>query len=166
MVILFSNRKSKLEKEIVEILIACGADVISDKSVVSAGGFFTLAICYKKTEIKTKKAIALFVDDSTKFCNQNLSDKVIGICEDKNINALENFKKNKVAVVTCGNNPKNTITLSSIEDGNYILTLQRQITNLRGNILYPADYKITLNKQYSPEAVMLSGAVLCLIDKN
>lgn len=166
MVIIFSNRKSKLEKEIVEILIACGADVISDKSVVSAGGFFTLAICYKKTEITSKKAIAIFVDDSTKFINQVLPDEVIGICEDKNINALENFKRNKVAVVTCGNNPKNTITLSSIEDGNYILTLQRQITNLKGNILYPADYKITLEKQYSPEAVMLSGAVLCLINKH
>ncbi|MBO5322161.1 MAG: hypothetical protein J6B22_06135 [Clostridia bacterium] len=166
MVILFSNRKSKLEKEIVEILIACGADVISDKSVVSAGGFFTLAICYKKTEIKTKKAIALYVDDSLRFKNQILPDEVIGICEDKNINALENFKKNKVAVVTCGNNPKNTITLSSIENGNYILTLQRQITNLKGDTLCPADYKITLEKQYSPEAVMLSGAVLCLIDRN
>ena len=166
MVILFSNRKSKLEKEIVEILIACGADVISDKSVVSAGGFFTLAICYKKIEINTKKAIALYVDDSAKFKNQILPDEVVGICEDKNINALENFKKNKVAVVTCGNNPKNTITLSSIENGNYILTLQRQITNLKGDTLCPADYKITLEKQYSPEAVMLSGAVLCLIDRN
>ena len=70
MVILFSNRKSKLEKEILEILIACGADFISDKSVISTGSFFTATVCYKKTKIDAKKAIILILDDSEKFKNQ------------------------------------------------------------------------------------------------
>lgn len=166
MVILFSNRKSKLEKEILEILIACGADFVSDKSVVSAGGFFTATVCYKKTQIDAKKAIILIIDDSEKFKNQKLPLDVIGICEDVNFNALQVFKYNKVPVITCGNNHKNTITLSSIENNQYILTLQRQITDLKGNRILPTDYKITLDKKYSPEAVMLSGAVLCLVNNN
>ncbi len=166
MVILFSNRKSKLEKEILEILIACGADFVSDKSVVSAGGFFTVAVCYKKTNIDAKKAIILILDDSDKYLNQTLPSDVIGICEDVNFNALQVFKYNKVPVITCGNNHKNTITLSSIENNQYILTLQRQITDLKGNRILPTDYKITLDKKYSPEAVMLSGAVLCLVNNN
>ena len=164
MVILFSNRKSKLGKEILEILIACGADFISDKSVISTGGFCTATVCYKKTKIDTKKAIILIIDDSEKFKNQILPLDVIGICEDTNQNALNIFRENNVPVITCGNNHKNTITISSIENNQYILTLQRQITNLKGNVILPTDYKITLNNKYSPEAVMLSGAVLCLVN--
>ena len=162
MVILFSNRKSKLEKEILEILITCGADFISDRLVISTGGFFTATVCYKKTQINAKKAIILILDDSEKFKNQILPLGVIGICEDTNQNALNIFKENKVPVITCGNNHKNTITISSIENNQYILTLQRQITDLKGNVILPTDYKITLDNKYSPEAVMLCGAVLCL----
>lgn len=166
MVLLFSNRKNKLEKEIIEILTACGADFISDKAVTFAGGFFTITICYKKIELNANKGIAMILDDTKRFEKQNLPKSIIGICEDNNTNALKLFKRNGLPVITCGNNPKNTLTLSSIDGNNFVITLQREITDINGNKVYPADYKFNLNKPYSAQAVMLSCGILCLIGKN
>lgn len=163
MVLLFSNRKNKLEKEIIEILTACGADFVSDKFITASGGYFTVAVCYKKTLININKGVALILDDTHRFINQELPIGITGICEDNNEIALKLFKANGLPVITCGNNAKNTLTISSVENNNYLVTLQREIIDINGNTICPADYKITLQKAYSPEAVMLSCGVLCMI---
>lgn len=162
MVVLFSNRKSKAEKEIVDILTACGADFISDKTVCAKGGYFTLTVFYKPTDLKIEKGIVLILDNTEKFLPQSLPDGTIGICEDCNSNALKIFEKNNIPVISCGNSSKNTITISSINDRNIIVTLQREITDKFGNIIYPGDYKIALSKDYSPFAVLSSAAILLL----
>ena len=163
MVILFSNRKSKLEKEITEILTAWGADFISDKSVTVTGGYFTVAICYKKTDLNIKKGIVLILDDTEKFIDLILPQTLCGICEDTNINAIKVFSKNKIPVVTCGINQKNTLTFSSIDKKEFAITLQREITDINGNGIMPADFILSFEKSYSPQAVLLSCAVLCLL---
>ena len=131
MVLLFSNRKSKLEKEIRDILTAFGADFITDKSVSATGGFFTVAVCYKKTEINIKKGIALMLDDTKRFEGQIFPDGIIGICEDSNTSALSLFKSNHLPALTCGISHKNTVTFSSIGEKEFILTLQREIFDIK-----------------------------------
>ncbi len=163
MVFLFSNRKSRLEKEIIEILTACGADYISDKTVTDTGGFFTVAGCYKNTELNIKKGVVLILDDTHRFEKQYIPDRIIGVCEDTNTSALKIFKKNGVPVITCGNNSKNTLTISSIDGNDFVVTLQRELMDINGNLVCPADYKMSLKKKYSPQAVMLSCAILCLV---
>lgn len=163
MVILFSDRKSKLEKEIIEILTAYGAEFISDKFISALGGFFTVAVCYKKSNININKGVAVVLEESDRFINQELSNNIIGICEDNNEKALKLFKTNGLPVITCGNNPKNTLTISSVENNNYLVALQRKIIDINGNVIYPQDYKINLNKKFSHESVMLSCGVLCLL---
>ena len=116
MVILFSGRKSAVEKEIIEILSGYGADYISDKAVSSLGGRFTVVSEYKKTEIKLKSGIAVFIDDTDRFDNQVFPDGIIGICEDTNTAALKAFKDSGTPVISCGIGAKNTVTLSSFGD--------------------------------------------------
>ena len=60
MVLLFSNRKSKTEKEIIEILTSFGADYISDKKVSALNGPFTIVSEYKVTDLKLKKVSPFF----------------------------------------------------------------------------------------------------------
>ena len=59
-------------------------------------------------------------------------------------------------------NSKNTITLSSIIDNELLASLQRSIYDINGKKLEPAEFKIKLNKNYSPFSVMASLAVLLL----
>lgn len=162
MVILFSNRNNKTEKELIEILTACGADFISDKRISATGGFFTVVSAYKRCDIKIKKGIAVILDDTEKFKKQSLPKNFIGICEDINFSALEIFENNNTNVITHGNNHKNTLTISSFNEKSLVITLQRTIINIYGEKIYPTDYKIILKKNYSKEAVMCAVAILLL----
>lgn len=162
MVILFSGRKNKLEKEIIEILTKHGGSYISDKFVSENQGVFTFLSVYKKSEIKLKKGVAVFIDNTDRFENQVLPIGIIGICEDTNQKALKIFKENNIAVISCGINNKNTITLSSYNSKNLLATLQRTLTDSLGNEIDPSEYKISLTKEYQPFSIMASIAILLL----
>ncbi len=110
--------------------------------------------------------IVLNIDDTHRFEKQKLPQSLVGVCEDNNQTALKIFKANGLPVITCGNNPKNTLTISSIDNNSYVVTLQREIIDINGNMVYPADYKFSFDKTYSSQAVMLSCAVLCLLGIN
>ena len=79
MVILFSGRKSAVEREIIEILCKYGANYISDKAVSAGDGGFTIISEYKKTDINLKNGIAVFIDDTDRFENQVFPDGITGI---------------------------------------------------------------------------------------
>lgn len=162
MVILFSDRNSNAEKEITDILTFVGADHISDKKVCYCKGAFTIISEYKKTELKLKKGIAVFCDNTERFAGQTFPQGIIGICEDTNTKALELFHKSRIPVISCGMSGKNTITLSSLGDDTLLATLQRSFTDNLGFEIEPAEFKIKLNKSYSSFSVMASVAVLLL----
>jgi hypothetical protein len=161
-VILLSERKNKCENEIIKILKKYGADHISDKHILKTGGKFTLLSIYKKTEISLNKGIAVFIGENHRLKHQILPIGIIGICEENNLTALENFKYNNSAVITCGINNRNTITFSSISDSVLLATIQRSFIDISGNVISPCELKIYLSEKYSPFAVMVAVAVLLL----
>ncbi len=160
MVILLANRKSKCEKEIIKILQKYGGDYISDKVLSENSGNFTIVSIYKKTEIAIDKGIAVFVEKNLRFIDQKFPIGIVGVCEENNHTALETLKKSRNAVITCGINNKNTITLSSIADNTLLATLQRSIYDIKGNLLEPCEFKIKLTEKFSPFAVMSAVAIL------
>lgn len=160
--ILLSERKSKYEKEIVEILKNYGADHFSDKIIAKGVGSFTSISIYKPTELFLKNGVAVFTEKTNKFNKQNFPIGIIGICEDTNKNALENFKKSNIAVITCGINNKNTITISSLCENNVLVTLQRSIIDINGNHIEPCEFKISLLKQYNPYSILSVTAILII----
>lgn len=162
MVILFSGRKSTVENEIIEILSRYGANYISDKMVSAGKGRLTIISEYKKTDIKLKNGIAVFIDDTDRFNSQVFPKGIIGICEDGNLKALEIFRESRVPVISCGMNAKNTVTLSSLGSASLLVSLQRTLTDRAGHEVDPAEFKIKLTRNYSPFAVMASAAVLLL----
>ncbi len=160
LVILFTERKSKYEKEIIEILEKYGANHFSDKSISDNGGSFTVISIYKPTSLSIKNAIAVFLEANEKFIFQVYPIGIIGICEDTNIPALENFKQNHNAVITCGICNKNTLTISSFGEKYVLVTLQRAIIDLKGNKIEPREYKISLTKPYSEYSILSATAIL------
>lgn len=161
MVILFSNRKNPTENEIVGILTSCGAGYISDKKIISDNTNFNVVSEYKKTNLLLKRCIAVFMDNGDRFKGQLFPSGTIGICEDSNLKALELFKENKIPVISCGMNAKNTITLSSLDKA-VLVTLQRTITDINGKSILPGEYPINLSRSFSAFSVMASTAALLL----
>ena len=166
LVILLSERKSKNEKEITEILKKYGANHYTDKTIFEGKNGFTCINIYKPTELLVKNALAVFIEKTTKFNKQKFPISIIGVCEDSNKNALENFKKWGNAVITCGINNKNTLTISSFSENSVLVTLQRSVIDLMGNRIEPCEFKIRLSKQYNPYSVLSSVAILILLGIN
>ena len=67
-----------------------------------------------------------------------------------------------VPVITCGMNPKSTVTLSSLTSSSALVSLQRTVTDIFGNDTEPCELGIKLNRGRSPFAVTASAAVLLL----
>ncbi len=165
MVILFSKRNSKREKEVLDILLNYGGAYISDRTILQGSNNFTVISEYKSISLKIKTAIAVFTEDTERFENQRFPQGIIGICEEKNKNALKIFEKDNIPAICCGMSGKNTITVSSLSEEKMVVSLQRTITGLYKNTVLPQDFKITLNKKYDPFSVMISAAILLLLGK-
>ena len=86
----------------------------------------------------------------------------MGICEDSNLSALKILMESGIPVITCGMNPKNTVTLSSLTAASALVSLQRTVTDIFGSEAEPGEFRIKLNRGYSPFAVTASAAVLLL----
>ena len=164
MVILLSDRKSKVESEIIEILTKYGGQHISDKFIGNDSGKFTILSIYKKSKIKLSKGIAVFLDRGKRFEGQSLPLGVIAICEDENRTALEIAKQNHIAVISCGLSSKNSVTLSSMGNDQLFTSLQRSIQKPNGEFVEPCEIKIKLSKSYLPFSVMASTAILLLMN--
>lgn len=163
MVILFSKRNSKTEKEIIEILMSYGATYISDKYVFLRDKNFAVVSQYKKTNLQFKKGIAVFTDETEQFKNQILPQGTIGICEENNKEAINLFCENKIPAISCGMGAKNTVTLSSLNGDCLLVSLQRKIVQTSGKSIEPAEFRIKLKKDYQPFSVMASATVLLLL---
>ena len=162
MVILFSDRKSKIKKEIIEILKKHNSNYISDNKVSSNNGKFTIISEYKITDLEISKGIAVFCDNTKRFINQKIPKGIIGICnENDNIN-LKILKNNNVPTVTCGINNKNTITFSSISKDYILVSIQRTIWANKIGEIEPVDIKIKLSKKYDTFSIMVSCTILLL----
>lgn len=162
MVILFSERKSRTEKEIIEILTSFGGNYISDKTVQSNTGLFTVISEYKKTDLKLNRGTALILDNSKRFEGQQFPQGIIGICEDVNQKAFELFQKSGISVISCGMNSKSTLTLSSLSTDTVLASLQRIITDNNGKEIEPFEFKIKLKKNYNPFSVTASAVILLI----
>ena len=157
MVVLFSERKSKTEKEIAKILLKYNVSYISDSKIICAERPVNVVCQHKSLDLEIGKGIAVFTDDTNRFENQVLPNGVIGICESGNLNALKVFKKNKIPVITCGVNSKSTVTFSSFCNHTAFLSLQRTVKKIE-----PQEIKIKLCENYQPFSVMASAMILLL----
>lgn len=162
MIIIPTHRKSKHEAEIIEILTKYGISHFSDKQIILGSTKHISISIYKPIGLCLKNAIAIFTENSVKFNNQKFPIGVIGICEDNNKNALLCFKKSGNAVITCGTNNKNTVTMSSITDKSVIITLQRSVIDTKGNRIEPMEFKILITKNYSKYSIMACAVALIL----
>lgn len=162
MVILFSESKNKIAKEITEILKFHGADYITDGMVEQKSGRLILLSKTKPCKLRLNKAAVIFCVKNDKFKNQLLPKGVIGICEENDRIALEIMAKSDTPVITCGMNQKNTVTLSSLNGNVWLISLQRNIYSLSGKKIVPSEFKIKLKKQYNPFSVLAAVTVLLM----
>jgi hypothetical protein len=69
-------------------------------------------------------------------------------------------------VISYGMSKKNSVTLSSIGEGESVLTLQRELPTLNGKVLERQDILVRSKRSYSPDDIMAGVAALLLLGMN
>ncbi len=66
------------------------------------------------------------------------------------------------AVVLCGTGPRNTLSLSELNSSSALVSLQRSLMPLEGNLVEPCEIEVRLSAERSPQQILLVSAVLLL----
>ena len=162
MVIMLSDKENNLDRQIAEILSRKGADVVLDNIISDKQGAFTVVNHHKLSDIATKKGIIIVTDSIDNLKSQHLPEGVVGICSEDNLNARKFFKANNTPVITCGRGSKNTLTVSSISEESMLLSLQRNIEDIKGRQIEPCEIKVNILKNEDIFSVLAATAVLLM----
>ncbi len=73
---------------------------------------------------------------------------------------LQQFK-----TLTCGFSVYDTLVLSSSSVEQVVVSLQREIQTITGQVLEPGDYLVRKSRDYSDEAILLCVAAQLLLDQ-
>jgi hypothetical protein len=92
----------------------------------------------------------------------NLPKEFFAIVDPENDDAVMMLKKSCMQTITCGMSQKDTFNFSSIGQEKAVVSLQRAIQNLNGEIVEPCEMPILINSEHSEYALLASVAVLTL----
>lgn len=76
---------------------------------------------------------------------------------------LEVIKNLKLTVITYGMKSKSTITISSVEEDNMLMSIQRSIKTIKGDIIEPQEMKICQKRQQGNLYIYMILAIFSII---
>ena len=81
-------------------------------------------------------------------------------------NNLEFLQNKKITVITYGLNPKSTVTISSINEEEILIALQRNIKTLQGNIIEVGEKRVSVseNKKLSPQDILAINIIFWIYE--
>ncbi len=88
----------------------------------------------------------------------------IAIFSPDNTAAARSLAGTGAAAITCGTSPKETLSLASISDSQAVISLQRSLRTLSGEIIEPGDFSIQLTKKVDVFPLLSYCAIRLLSD--
>jgi hypothetical protein len=93
--------------------------------------------------------------------NISISDESICICLSKDNNALTFLCNKNVNVITCGYSATDTVTFSSLNNTNSLISLQRQIKNLNDEVIEPFDFANEILMKSKENILLFNALLMC-----
>lgn len=86
----------------------------------------------------------------------------IPVLDAQNLAAAAALRRTQAIGITCGASPRDTLSMASLRDDSAVVSLQREIINLKGNTWDPHDRTIRLKAGAEMYPILVSCAVLLL----
>jgi hypothetical protein len=142
-----------------------GVQYYSEKRLARLGGDtveFFLYDCEKVPQIELDCGILLFKNSF--HCPENISIPSGFMCvlETKNLEAAAMLKDSNTSAIICGTSPKDTISIAGLDETSAVLSLQRSLITVGGDILEPHDFKVKLLTKLGPHRILAVCAVLLI----
>lgn len=125
-----------------------GVLYFSDTKAIKYGDFkdiaFTIYECDNLHEIAIPDCIVIFKSKQTSTSPIKLSDTSMSVIENSNQKAIKAISGNNNPCISCGMSCNDSVTLSSISDTDATISIQRSITDIKGNLIEPCDITVKL----------------------
>ncbi|MDO4730629.1 MAG: hypothetical protein Q4B14_00645 [Clostridia bacterium] len=118
------------------------------------------------TNIKLEKAI-IILGNETDFnvLGEIRSCKnITAVIDEENINAVKMLSLTNCKTINCGMALNNTLNVSGQDKESICISLQRKVESMKGKIIEPHDFLVTLRKPGSLYSTLISAAILLLSD--
>lgn len=121
-----------------------------------------LLLIGKNEHLKVKyPCVLVFAHNQTPY-SLDICGQVISIVDETNTRALSMLRQCGQAVVSCGMGQKSTVSIASISEDSAVVSIQRQMKTLTGELIEPHDLKISLRRPLK-EFPLMSLCVLLLL---
>lgn len=160
-----SHRNSSLFNTLYTSLsVNGGALALSDKNVISASRYpeFTL---FKTDRVPDSLGVGgvIVFDDCFKNSSAGLrGENLVPIFESCNKKAAAVLKGASTTAIPCGTNPHDTLSIASISPECATVSLQRDLTDIYGNVYEPHDFQVKLLKPLAPYPLLCTCAALLM----
>lgn len=127
---------------------------------------FNLCSTLSLPNVSNLKGVVIFDDRFKATSKKDNCNCLIPVLHSQNKKAISQLKGSNTAVITCGTSSRDTLSLASIEENRAIISLQRDITDIYGNIFEPMDITVNLKKERGvyPTLAACAALLLCGID--
>lgn len=119
-------------------------------------------------DFKDSKGIFVFKGSLGVKKDVVIPKEFIAVVSANNHSAASILRKINVFAITCGTSPKDTMSISSLDYLNAVVSLQRIIKNIDGEVIEPQDFIVHLKEETAiyPLLTALTVFVLCSRDQN
>ncbi|MBR7071720.1 MAG: hypothetical protein IKI29_06140 [Clostridia bacterium] len=155
MVWLFSQKNSTSASRLATALFANGAGLT--KKVADD---FSVLFGQTVPNSLPKNGLLVLTEECQQPPPSSLPKNWLGLCEDCNQTALSLFQQLNLPVLTCGLCSKSTVTVSSLQGNNWIVSLQRGFQDINQNTVEPCEYCIGVKQPISPFIATAATAIL------
>lgn len=108
--------------------------------------------------------IILFEHTQSRHCDTDLSGlDAIAVLETDDTDAANIIADTGISAVTCGLSQKSSVTVSSITDTETVISVQRSIIDLFGNVIEPQEIKVAIGPECGHEYEAVSAATALLL---
>lgn len=147
---------NSLKNNIFELFIKKKSIIISNSGITLKGRNYLINISDIPIKNNVKKIVML---SKKNYEDILLSKNDICIVKNDDINALRILKRYHSPAVTCGLNLNDTLTFSSIST-QHILSLQRAVEAINGNIIEPKEFKSRFYTENKYNELMINALFL------
>ncbi len=119
--------------------------------------------CEQIPKIEIDRGVLLFKNSFQISEGSTVPENIFCIFETQNKNAAAVLKNTHTTAITCGTSQKDTISIAGLEETGAVLSLQRNIKKLDGEILEPHDFTVQLSAKIGPHRILAVSAVLMII---
>ena len=108
------------------------------------------------------KGVMVFDDHFKAPKSQGFSTGLFSVISSENKKAVALLADTAATVITCGTSSKDTLSLASSNDHMATVSLQRDITDIYGNVLEPMDISIFVREDFQAYPMLCACATLLL----